>query len=182
MYRVMFGYLLLLFDVVFKLSDGGNKADLFPDFVGVVLIFWGMWKFREESSRWKQLAIGLAVTFVYTYAAYILDMFAIMSKFPDLLIMGISVASDLLKMVTIFLFTNMLRDMEQTRGNLQVTKMIMIWRIMFICIFAQYLFITVQKVEIAFFFFSKLAVFTFLFYIFTTGNIISVQNRKKLEK
>ena len=177
MYRVMIGYLFVLFDVVFKLTDAGNKADLFPDFIGFLLIFWGMWGFRKESERWKQLVVGIGVAFVYTYAAYVLDMFGVLSKIPELAILAVSVGSDLLKMISIYLFTNVIKDMEKKRGNLQSTKMIMIWRIMFICYFAQYLFISMQQAEIAFFLFSKLAVFTFLFYIFTTGNLISLQKR-----
>ncbi len=180
MYRVMIGYLFVLFDIVFKLTEAGNKADLFPDFIGFLLIFWGMWGFRKESAGWKRFVIGISVAFVYTYVAYILDMFGVLYKLSDIANMAISVVSDLLKMISILLFINVIKDMEKKRGNLQSVKMTMIWRIMFVCYFAQYLFITVQQVEIAFFLFSKLCVFTFLFYIFTTGNLLSMQKKNQM--
>lgn len=180
MYRVMIGYLFVLFDIVFKLTEAGNKADLFPDFIGFLLIFWGMWGFRKESAGWKRFVIGIGVAFVYTYVAYILDMFGVLYKLSDIANMAISVVSDLLKMISILLFINVIKDMEKKRGNLQSVKMTMIWRIMFVCYFAQYLFITVQQVEIAFFLFSKLCVFTFLFYIFTTGNLLSMQKKNQM--
>lgn len=180
MYRVMIGYLFVLFDIVFKLTEAGNKADLFPDFIGFLLIFWGMWGFRKESAGWKKFVIGISVAFVYTYVAYILDMFGVLYRLSDIANMAISVVSDLLKMISILLFINVIKDMEKKRGNLQSVKMTMIWRIMFVCYFAQYLFITVQQVEIAFFLFSKLCVFTFLFYIFTTGNLLSMQKKNQM--
>lgn len=176
----MIGYLFVLFDIVFKLTEAGNKADLFPDFIGFLLIFWGMWGFRKESAGWKKFVIGISVAFVYTYVAYILDMFGVLYRLSDIANMAISVASDLLKMISILLFINVIKDMEKKRGNLQSVKMTMIWRIMFVCYFAQYLFITVQQVEIAFFLFSKLCVFTFLFYIFTTGNLLSMQKKNQM--
>lgn len=180
MYRVMIGYLFVLFDIVFKLTEAGNKADLFPDFIGFLLIFWGMWGFRKESAGWKKFVIGISVAFVYTYVAYILDMFGVLYRLSDIANMAISVVSDLLKMISILLFINVIKDMEKKRGNLQSVKMTMIWRIMFVCYFAQYLFITVQQVEIVFFLFSKLCVFTFLFYIFTTGNLLSMQKKNQM--
>ena len=139
-----------------------------------------MWGFRKESAGWKRFVIGISVAFVYTYVAYILDMFGVLYKLSDIANMAISVVSDLLKMISILLFINVIKDMEKKRGNLQSVKMTMIWRIMFVCYFAQYLFITVQQVEIAFFLFSKLCVFTFLFYIFTTGNLLSMQKKNQM--
>lgn len=126
MYRVMIGYLFVLFDIVFKLTEAGNKADLFPDFIGFLLIFWGMWGFRKESAGWKKFVIGISVAFVYTYVAYILDMFGVLYRLSDIANMAISVASDLLKMISILLFINVIKDMEKKRGNLQSVKMTMI--------------------------------------------------------
>lgn len=181
MYKVMIGYLLVLLDISFQIGNDGNRADLLPDFIGFLIIIWGIWKWRKESQKFKPFLITVIVAFVYSYVAYVLDMFGIIYKWPDLAGTMISLFSDLLKMATVFIFIKFISDMEKNHGNLQSKKMVMIWRIMMVCYLAQYLFLSVQEVGIAFLVFGKIAAFTFLFYIFTSAGILSME-KKNMQK
>lgn len=178
MIRILTGYFLVLFDIVFRLGQQGNKADLLPDFIGYLLILWGAWKYRNGSPEYKKFNISLAAAFVYSYAAYILDMYGIMSKLPYMAVTMISVASDMFKITTIFLLVFALRSFKNPRLDIQCRRIMMIWRIMFVCYVAEYAFLTFKEVEIAFFFFSKICAVTVIFYIFTSYDILRLAERK----
>lgn len=179
MVRIMIGYFLVLFDMVFQLGNQGNRADILPDFIGYLLIFWGAWKYNNKTPDFKKFNISLIVAFVYSYVAYILDMYGIMSKMPVMAVTMISAASDMLKVTTIFLLTFALKSFKNPSLDIQSKRMLMVWRVILVCYIAEYVFLSFDEIEIAFFFFSKICAVTVIFYIFTSFDTLRMEQKNK---
>ncbi|MDD6856991.1 MAG: hypothetical protein PUD71_01265 [Lachnospiraceae bacterium] len=180
MIRIIIGYFLVLFDIVYQIGSQGNRADILPDFIGYLLIFWGAWKYKNGSADFKKFNISLIVAFVYSYVAYILDMYGLMSKMPVMAVTMISAASDMLKVTTIFLLTFALKSFKNPRLDIQSKRLTMVWRVILVCYIAEYVFLNFEEIEIAFFFFSKICAVTVIFYVFTSFDILRSEQKKKI--
>lgn len=175
MIKFIVAVFLISFDAVIS-PNGQAKFDILPDFIGYAIIIYGFWRFwkqcRENDSMKtaiKQAWIVSGITFVMSYAAYILDMYGVLYRMNDNIVVFLSVLLDIGFLVVIFMFIQVLSAMQGKDSNFQVKRMTMLWRIMFLCIACEYISLPISTVAMTFFIFDKVITMVFMFYIFTSN-------------
>lgn len=175
MIKFIVAMFLISFDAIVS-PNGQAKFDLLPDFIGYAIILYGFWRFWKQSGEEssvriaiKQAWIATGIIFVLSYAAYILDMYGIMYKMNDNIVLLISVILDTGFLVVIFMFIQVLSAMQGNDTNFQVKRMTMLWRVMFLCIVCEYISLPIPSVAMTFFFFDKVITIVFMFYILTSN-------------
>lgn len=174
MLKVIAAFFLISVDLVIS-PDNKAYFDLLPDFIGYAILIYQFYKFRKGNPEntsvkiaTKQGMITAAVTFVFTYIAYILDMYGILYKVNDNLTTMISVVSELAFLLNIFMFIQNLSALQGQNSNYQIKRMNMLWKIMFLCILCEYISMPVKSVAFTFFIFEKAITIIFMCYIFTS--------------
>jgi hypothetical protein len=179
MIKFIVAMFLISFDAVVS-PNGQARFDLLPDFIGYGIMIYGFWKFwkkdsdngKENSSlriAIKQAWIVSGVAFVASYVAYILDMYGILYKINDNIVLFVSLLLDLCYLVAIFMFIQVLSAMQGRNTNFQVKRMTMLWKFMFLCIVCEYISLPISSVAMTFFIFDKVINMIFMFYIFTSN-------------
>lgn len=183
MIKVIVALFLISMDAVIS-PNGQAKFDILPDFIGYAILIYQFFKFRKDNSKSDSVKIGTkqgmivaGFTFVFSYVAYLLDMYGILVKMNENIVIIMSAGLDLLFLVNIFMFIQNLSALQGNEKNYQVKRMNMLWKIMFLCILCEYISLPIQSVTMTFFIFEKAITFIFMFYILTSN----MTYKKKLE-
>lgn len=174
MIKIIVGLFLIIFDFVISF-DGKANIDLLPDFIGFAIIIYGFFSIRKNNREHtqsvmiatKQGMIAAAVVFVLSYAAYLLDMYGILSGFNSVINIIISVVLELGMLLVMFMFIQILSALQGNNTNFQVKRMLTLWKVMCLCIACQYISLPISEVALTFFIFEKAVAVMFMVYILT---------------
>lgn len=174
MIKLFVGLFLVVFDFVIGFN-GNVNFDLLPDFIGYALIVYGFFSIRKKSGKntqelltaTKQGMISTLVVFVLSYAAYLLDMYGVLSGWNQVLITVISVTLDLGLLLTMFMLIQILSALQGKDKNFQVKAMLVLWKVMCLCIACEYISMPVPEVAKTFLVFEKAAAVMYMAYVLT---------------
>ena len=182
--KVIVAFLFISIDIVVS-PDKKANLDLLPDFIGYAILiyqFFKLWKDNSENDSLKVAAkqgmITAVITFVISYAAYILDMYGILYKINANIIVMLSAILELAFLLNIFMFIQNLSALQGNESNYQIKRMNMLWKIMFLCILCEYISMPIESVALTFFIFEKAIMVIFICYIFTSD----MTYKKKLKE
>ena len=145
MIKVIVAFFLITFDAVIS-PNGKANFDLLPDFIGYAILIYQFYKFRKNNKEnnsikiaTKQGMITAGITFAFSYMAYLLDMYGIIYKMNENIVVIMSAILELGFLLNIFMFIQNLSALQGKNSNYQVKRMNMLWKIMFLCILCEYI-------------------------------------------
>lgn len=186
MIKIIVGLFLIVFDAVFTFDKKGY-FDILPDFIGYAIILYGFYSIRKKSGKnreevmiaTKQGMISAAVVFVMSYAAYLLDMYGILSGLNEVITIIISFILDLGMLLIMFMFIQILSALQGKDTNFQVKRMLVLWKIMCLCVACGYISWSVPDVADTFLMFEKVVVIMYMVYVLTADRTYKKKFMKK---
>lgn len=134
MVRIIIGLILVLFDL--NLGAENVILGLFPDFIGYILMFFGMKSLEIHSQSYKKNKMFMLPSAILTYALYMGNLYGIILSWPLMANMLITSFTILLKVVTSYMIVAGVKEIERNNANkLGAMRMEYIWRVYALCSF-----------------------------------------------
>lgn len=127
MEQLFSGLLLIMFDLTFTL--GGLKIDIFPDFIGYILIYRGLKRLMEQSEFFEKAKTPCAVMIWVSFLSFFLVTTSILKD--NLFSIAFSVVSTLLYLrITINIVCAVMDVEERTGHDLKAKRLHEQWKFM----------------------------------------------------
>lgn len=137
MFRIIVGLFLILFE--FSLGADGHVIGLLPDFIGYLLLFFGMKAEQDKCRHFKQDKKFMIPFAVYAYAIYLANLYAQLSKLNDYVQILSAVVSISMVIYTVYILVKNFEFIENSYSVKIGSKRLMyILRVMAMCYFLAY--------------------------------------------
>ncbi len=185
MIKILIGYIIMVVDFGIK----GINIDLMPDYIGYVLVIWGMCGIkkavkdnRDALAAIKKGMIVSFVMFIISYVLCIMDMYGITKDFGTIASVAISVLSDIGMVIVLWFYVNMLDNIQGKDNNFQVKTMANLLKIMCLCIACQCISVSMPMVMATFVVFQMIIDVMFMIYMLVSAMTFKEKFIKKEKK
>lgn len=172
MIKILIGFVFIIVDMMFKISEGNATFDLLPDYIGYVIVIWGFWGIRkrlennEEADKViKKGMLICAIMFVVSYVLCLLDLHGLSAKFGTYVSLLLGLLSDVGMIVMLYFYITMLEKLQGANSNFQIKRMMNLVKIMCLCIACQYVSFSMSMVMATFIVFEMIVAVILMMYM-----------------
>ncbi|MBR5948590.1 MAG: hypothetical protein IKZ82_08115 [Clostridia bacterium] len=147
MNKVFFGFLFIFLDINLKFN--AHSLNLLPDWVGYILVIYGLnelWGESERFTKAKPLCVAMAI---YTGVLWLLDIFAVSVEYGGFVGWAVALVPMVISFYISYLVVLGVGDIEANRGiDLQYERLMKVWKVHAISTLATYILMVIPPLAV----------------------------------